>query len=94
MKFSRTIAIIGLVPAATAFTATSVSHRGSSLAMAESSIYSADIAKALDNEVSLRQKPGGRIVTHTPDESKSRTHVRANVFGTLSALVCTRQGRH
>mmetsp|Transcript_12295 Transcript_12295/g.28974 ORF Transcript_12295/g.28974 Transcript_12295/m.28974 type:complete len:320 (-) Transcript_12295:47-1006(-) len=53
MKFSRTIAVIGLVPAATAFTAPSVSHaRGSSLAMAESSIYSADIAKALDNELS------------------------------------------
>jgi len=51
MKFSRTITVIGLVPAATAFTAQSASHRGSSLAMADS-LYSADIAKALDNELS------------------------------------------
>ena len=77
MKFSRTIAVIGLVPAATAFTAQSASHRGSSLAMADS-LYSADIAKALDNEVSLRN-PGAVVSLRPapPVESFSRTHVKS-----------------
>ena len=77
MKFSRTITVIGLVPAATAFTAQSASHRGSSLAMADS-LYSADIAKALDNEVSLRN-PGAVVSLRPapPVESFSRTHVKS-----------------
>lgn len=65
MKFSTAISLAFLAaPAVNAFTAPSVNVRSTSLSMSDS-VFSTDIAKALDKEVSYHVNISYAIETHT-----------------------------